>query len=237
MTSNVRSLVFAAILCVACSVLLTAASIGLKARQEKNMAVDRQTNILKALRLIHEDENIGAQQIQNLFRTKIRHVWVSRKGEIISEPQNRPDALPLYVYVEQADIKAYVVPIDTRGLWGPIHGYLAMDNDGATVRGFTVYQHQETPGLGGEIESRWFRKNFEGKKIVNPRGDFVSVHIAKGHVKDMVPPGQRINYVDGISGATMTGKFLSAGMRDILKSYEPMAIQLRHNKKRYLRTL
>jgi Na+-transporting NADH:ubiquinone oxidoreductase subunit C len=70
---------------------------------------------------------------------------------------------------------------------------------------------------------------------VNAKGHFVSVHIAKGHVKDMMPRDQRINYVDGISGATMTGKFLSAGMKDILKHYEPLAIQLRTHEKMYLR--
>ena len=129
-----------------------------------------------------------------------------------------------------------MVPIDSRGLWGKIHGYMAIENDGATIRGFTVYKHQETPGLGGEIESRWFRKNFKGKKIVDTNGDFVSVKIAKGSAEGAVAAKRQINYVDGISGATMTGKFLSEGMKQVLKEYEPVAVQFRQKNKRYLRT-
>jgi Na+-transporting NADH:ubiquinone oxidoreductase subunit C len=120
-------------------------------------------------------------------------------------------------------------------LWGAIHGYLALENDGATIRGFTVYKHSETPGLGGEIESRWFRKNFENKKIIDSQGAFVSVRVAKGVVKEVVPQPERPNYVDGISGATMTGKFLTSGLKDILQDYEPMAIEFRHKNPRYLR--
>ena len=104
-----------------------------------------------------------------------------------------------------------------------------MDADGSTVRGFTVYQHQETPGLGGEIEKKWFQKNFQGKKIVNEQGEFVSVSVAKGQVEEVVPSGKKEHYVDGISGATMTGKFLSEGLADILAVYEPVSVRFRKN--------
>jgi Na+-transporting NADH:ubiquinone oxidoreductase subunit C len=83
--------------------------------------------------------------------------------------------------------------------------------------------------LGGEIESRWFRQNFEGKKIVDASGDFVSIQIAKAGMVDTLPAERRINYVDGISGATLTGKFLNEGMKETLKRYEPVAIQFRRD--------
>ena len=41
----------------------------------------------------------------------------------------------------------------------------------------------------------------------------------------MVPADKRPNYVDGISGATLTGKYLSAGIREILETYEPVSIR------------
>ena len=63
------------------------------------------------------------------------------------------------------------------------------------------YKHSETPGLGGEIEKRWFQKNFEGKKVVSRAGNFLSISIAKGGAKNTVPEDRRINYVDGISGS------------------------------------
>ena len=108
-------------------------------------------------------------------------------------------------------------------------GYLAIQDDGSTISGFTVYKHSETPGLGGEIEKNWFQKNFIGKKIVDQAGDFVSISVAKGKVADRITKDQQSNFVDGISGATLTGKYLTAGVKEILKSYEPVSIRFRKN--------
>lgn len=235
MSKHFKTVIFAAMLCVVCSVLLTAASTGLKTFQQRNMEVDRQKNILLALGLIKEGQKVDQRQVQSLYNDNIQSLWVDRRGRIAPSDDTPENHLPLYVYMDQDHIQAYAVPINTRGLWGKIHGYLALESDGATIRGFTVYKHSETPGLGGEIESRWFRKNFENKKIVDVDGDFVSIRVAKGAVEDVIPQSDRPNYVDGISGATMTGKFLSSGLKEILLDYEPMAIEFRHKNPRYLR--
>ncbi len=235
MSSPVKSIFFAAVLCLVCSVLLTAASTGLKSFQQRNMAVDRQKNILKAVGIVRDDQEIDPEQIETLFQQKIKQLWVTPKGRITQAEGSSENRIPLYAQVHNGRVAAYVVPINTRGLWGKIHGYLAIENDGATIRGFTVYQHSETPGLGGEIESRWFRKNFKNKKIVDSQGNFVSIGIAKGAARDAVPRNRQDNYVDGISGATLTGKFLSSGLKEILSEYEPMAIEFRQKNPRYLR--
>ena len=235
MSNHLKTIIFALILCVACSVLLTAASTGLKSFQQRNMEVDRQKNILLAMGLLKEGQSAVPDEIQSLYLNYVRSLWVDGEGEIKPSDTALENHLPLYVYIDQEKIQAYVVPINTRGLWGKIHGYLALENDGTTIRGFTVYQHSETPGLGGEIESRWFRKNFENKKIIDESGQFVSVGIAKGAVDEVVPKPKQPNYVDGISGATLTGNFLSAGLKEILEDYEPMAIEFRHKNPRYLR--
>jgi Na+-transporting NADH:ubiquinone oxidoreductase subunit C len=235
MSAQSRSITFAVILCVVCSLLLTAASTGLRSLQERNTMVDRQKNILRAFGIVAEDQKLDAQRVEQLYQQSVNSLWVKPDGRIVEPTQHNPGDLPLYVYTRDDAIQAYAVPIDTRGLWGQIQGYLALENDGSTIRGFTVYQHAETPGLGGEIESRWFRANFAGKKITDRQGDFVSIKIAKGKVAEVVPEEKKPNYVDGISGATLTGKFLSAGMEDILKTYEPVSINFRHNQARYLR--
>lgn len=235
MPDSMKSIVFATVLCVVCSLLLTAASTGLQSYQQKNAEVDRQKNILLAFGIISEGQSVGSEEIQTLYRNNVQSMVVDESGRIVPEEQRTPRDLPLYVYYKNDALQAYVVPIDSKGLWGRIHGYMAIENDGATIRGFTVYKHQETPGLGGEIESRWFRKNFEGKKIVDAGGDFVSIKIAKGSAEE-VAPSRQVNYVDGISGATMTGKFLTEGMKEVLKEYEPVAVQFRQENKRYLRT-
>ncbi|MBU2454938.1 MAG: FMN-binding protein, partial [Proteobacteria bacterium] len=129
-------------------------------------------------------------------------------------------------YQDNNQIKGYIIPINTRGLWGKIYGYLAFENDGQTVSGFSVFSHSETPGLGGEIESAWFQKNFKGKKILNSKNKFVSVGIAKGKAQNL-PRDLQDNYVDGISGATLTGKYLSQGIKETLVKYDSVSVTFR----------
>ena len=229
MSNAVKTFLFAGTLCLVCSLLLTAAATGLKQFQERNVSVDRHKNILRAVGALAPESRPTPETVETLYREKIRRIWVDSAGRIVSEDGRSASDLPLYVYEEADRISAYVIPINTRGLWGPIHGYLAVEDDGSTIRGFTVYKHQETPGLGGEIEKQWFQENFEGKKIVDQSGEFVSVAVAKGDVEEMVPSDKQKHYVDGISGATMTGKFLSEGLADILADYEPVAVRFRKN--------
>lgn len=227
MSDYLRSFVTAAVLCIVCSLLLTAAATGLRPLQLRNMQIDRQKNLLRAVNLIDDDASYRPEQIEAIYRDNIQSLRADEEGYLVSA--DSPDAvgLPLYVYLREGEIDAYIIPIEARGLWGKIHGYLALDNDGSTVTGFTVYKHSETPGLGGEIEQRWFQQNFVGKQIVDRDGHFVSVGIARGAVADRIPADQQMNYVDGISGATLTGKYLSDSMRDVLKLYETVSVRFR----------
>lgn len=216
-------------MCVVCSVVLTTASTGLQRFQEKNFLIDKHRNVLKSVGLIDRDKRYPAEAIESMYSRYIKPLWVGPDGQLVEERNRGEDSLPLYLYLRDDKIEAYILPISSRGLWGKIQGYLAIEKDGSTIAGFTVYKHSETPGLGGEIERAWFQKNWVGKKIVDRGGDFVSVSIAKGAVKDMVPPEKQPNYVDGISGATLTGRYLTAGLKETLQSYEPVSIRFRNN--------
>jgi Na+-transporting NADH:ubiquinone oxidoreductase subunit C len=229
MSDRIKSILFAAVLCLVISILLTTASTGLQQFQERNMLIDQHTNILKSVSLLQEDRQYPAEEIERLYRQYIRRIYVDPAGRLLPGAADGEQDLPLYVYQKDGRVESYIVPINSRGLWGRIHGYLALEEDGSTIAGFTVYKHAETPGLGGEIEKEWFQKNWVGKKIVNREGDFVSIGIAKGDVDKLVPPEKQANYVDGISGATLTGKYLSAGIRETLQDYEPVSVRFRRN--------
>ena len=230
MSNSLKTLFFAAGMCLVCSLLLTAASSGLQKYQEQNIILDRQKNILKSVGLYQDDLKYSSDAIKKLYVDSIKELWTDDSGEFVDGPRESVQSLPIYLHLENNNIKNYIVPINSRGLWGTIRGYLAIADDGETVTGFTVYSHSETPGLGGEIEKRWFQKNFVGKKIVNRDGDFASINIAKGRVEDVVPAERQANYVDGISGATLTGKYLTEGFREILGDYEPVAVKFRYNR-------
>ncbi len=210
-----------------CSLLITAAASGLKKFQQENIALDKKINLLKAASLVAPGDKPPKQEVSQIFDTRIREVIVDNAGQIMKTES--PDGMHLYFVRSQEnpdEITGYILPINTRGLWGKIRGYLAFENDGQTVSGFSVFSHSETPGLGGEIESAWFQKNFKGKKILNSQDKFVSVGIAKGKTENL-PQGEQEHFVDGISGATLTGKYLSEGIKSTLEKYEGVSITFR----------
>jgi len=217
---------FAVMISVICSLLITAAAGGLKKFQMANMELDKKINILKAADLVGEKKP-SREKINELYDSQIKEIMVDSQGKIIET--YAPNSLNLYFFQEEDKIKGYILPINTRGLWGKIHGYLAFETDGQTVSGFSVFSHSETPGLGGEIESAWFQKNFKGKKILNSQDKFVSVGIAKGKASSL-PESKQANYVDGISGATLTGKFLAQGIKETLIKYDSVSITFRQQK-------
>ncbi len=186
MSDAMKTLLFAAALGVVCSLMLTAASSGLKAFQLKNALVDRQRNILKSVGALEPQRRYRPDEIKALFENSIEAINVDDRGQVVAADNADERVFPLYLFTEDDQVKAYILPVDSRGLWGRIYGFLAVENDGRTVAGFSVYQHSETPGLGGEIEKPWFQRNFVGKQIVNAGGDLVSVGIAKGAVADVV---------------------------------------------------
>jgi len=226
MSDQLKSIVFTAVVALVCSLLLTGAATGLKDRKLRNVAVDRQKNILKSVGLIDPTQPVTIEQIEKRYQENIRCYTVDGTGTIVAADAG-PDALPACFYVRDDQPVAYILPVESRGLWGKILGYMAIQNDGETIAGFSVYSHNETPGLGGEIEKPWFQKNFVGKKIVDETGAFTPVRIAKGKAADSVPADQQTNYVDGISGATLTGKYLSGGLKNILVQYENLSEQFR----------
>lgn len=101
------------------------------------------------------------------------------------------------------------------GLWGPIWGYLSVDSDGNTVYG-TYFAHLgETPGLGAEIEKPKFQKQFKGMHLfIN--GAFKSIAVEKKGQK----PLNGADYVDAISGGTITSKGVQSMLENCLAPYQ-----------------
>lgn len=230
MSDMLKSIWFAVITALVSSLLLTGAASGLKEYRLANIKIDNQKNLLKSVGLIEPGGDYSGADIEKLYQANIKSYRASPSGTIVPESASAPKGRPLFLYVKDNTIRSYILPVHSRGLWGKIEGYLALENDGQTVAGFTVFSHAETPGLGGEIEKAWFQENFRGKKIVDQGGRFVSVGIAKGKVADQMKPALQANYVDGISGATLTGRFLSEGLRDTLQAYEKVSVNFRDSK-------
>ncbi len=225
--SRINVIKFALGMSLICSLMITAAAGGLKGFQQANIELDKKINLLKAASLMDGNKKLPRDQINTLYDTHIREIIVDSQGKILEKDSQ--DSMHLYFFQTDDVIQGYILPINTRGLWGKIQGYLAFENDGQTVSGFSIFSHSETPGLGGEIESAWFQKSFKGKKILNSQNKFVSVGIAKGKTQNL-PEKDQEHFVDGISGATLTGKYLSQGIKSTLLKYEAVSITFRQKK-------
>lgn len=104
---------------------------------------------------------------------------------------------------DQGNLDQVVLPVNGKGLWSTLYGFISIDADGNTVRGITFYEHGETPGLGGEIENPLWTDLWPGKHLYEDKDDEdVELHVVKGHVSEDDPDAEY--KVDGLSGATLT---------------------------------
>jgi len=134
----------------------------------------------------------------------------------------------------------YVLPVAGFGLWGPIYGYIALEENADTVVGVTWRAPSETPGVGAIIEAPYWQAQFHGKKIFLPgpggKTNFetapLGITVVKGKVKDVYGDSPRAQTaVDGISGATLTGDGVTAAYKDSLGPYRPFLVKRADGKK------
>lgn len=229
MSSNVKTFLFAGVLCLVAGFILTFASEGLKEYQVINQKVDKQKNVLKVLGLIEPGKKYQTSDYLALYENNVKQAWLTEGGELSFE--SGEDNKMLFLYIKKGGLEAYAIPISGYGLWSTLYGYFSVEGDGNTVKGITFYEHKETPGLGGECEAPWFQNNFVGKQITNLKGDFVSVSIYKGKVADGVEKSKQINYVDGMSGATVTANGIQSFLKSDLLRYEPLSKRLREGER------
>lgn len=216
------TIIYAAIICLACSLLLSVAASSLKKLQDYNVEIDRKMNVLKAFGIPILDENnkrIKPEVVEKYFAENISEISIdATTGLPVDSSTAAQDPLLLYLWSENGQVSKYAFPISGKGLWSTIYGYMALERDLATISGITFYKHGETPGLGAEVETDWFQNNFKGKKIL-ANGERLKFEVVKGKVSEKYPAGND-HAVDGISGATITGNGVAKFMNAALDKYE-----------------
>jgi Na+-transporting NADH:ubiquinone oxidoreductase subunit C len=120
-------------------------------------------------------------------------------GDDIASIRRRADYATVYVIQnDQGEYQSVVIPVSGYGLWGIMYGYLALESDGNTIRGIGFYDHQETPGLGGEISNPRWQSQWPDKQIYDENNE-VAFRVVKGG-------GQGDYKVDALSGETLTSR-------------------------------
>ncbi len=125
----------------------------------------------------------------------------------IADIKRRPDRMIIYNVINtdgSGEIIKRIFPMYGRGLWSTMYGLLALDKNMSTVRGFTFYKHEETPGLGGEVDNPKWKGLWKDKTAFNISGDEVNlkIEVIKGVVLKERPEAKF--QIDGLSGSTLT---------------------------------
>ena len=213
---------FAAIMVIIVAALLSSAAIGLKPFQDRNIELEKKQNILSSVGIVTDRD--GAEE---LYLTYIKQELVlNNKGEevegstfdidLAKEVKKEADAQVLPLFISEVDGKTmYIIPLRGKGLWGPIWGFISLEDDLNTVFG-AVFDHKgETPGLGAEINRPMFQDPFAGKSIFNGE-EFKSIKVIKGGAGE-----DNMHAVDGISGGTITSDGVTDMLLERLTMYLP----------------
>ncbi len=222
--SNVYTIVYITVMVVIVGAALAFTAMSLKDRQLENADADKMKQILQSVHITTERATV----VDEFHRYITSSMVVNDKGATIdgvdafsvnvAQEAKKNDAdrlLPVYVCTLDDGEQKHIIPLAGMGLWGPIWGYVALDADGSTVYG-AFFDHQgETPGLGAEITKPQFTDQFDGKQMFKD-GTFLPVSVVK---KGQAPSDTR-DYVDGISGGTITSKGVSDMLDDCLRPYK-----------------
>jgi Na+-transporting NADH:ubiquinone oxidoreductase subunit C len=198
------------------ALLLAFTSESLKSYQKKNEANDKRRQILRSVNV-----SVSGNETESRYNELIKESFLvndkGRKveGEAFAVDASKMVAENIYpVFVAHVDGQTkYILAMYGTGLWGPIWGYIAMNDDRNTVYGADFSHQGETPGLGAEIATPAFSSKFSGKQIFK-NNDFKSIAIVK---RGKTVQGQ--DYVDGISGGTITSNGVDQMIRNSLKGY------------------
>lgn len=204
--SNIYTFVYMTVVVIIVAVLLAVVSQALAPKQQANILLDKQKQILGALKVDYTNAD-PAEVYYTLVQDTLKY------GE-------------MEVYVANINgATKYILPLSGKGLWGGIGGYLALDADKNTIYGVNFNHESETPGLGAKIVELPFREQFEGKHIRNAAGEVVSVAVLKAgkHAE-----GQE--QVDAISGATITSSGVSTMLEVNLGEYAEFLNELNEGK-------
>ena len=201
MNTNKNSyiIIYSAVLVIIVAFLLAFIFQALKPMQDVNVALDKKKQILASL------------NIRDLANSEAE----AKYGEVVKQEVTVADGLMLYDC--QVDGKQkYVIPVRGMGLWGPIWGYVALDEDKNTVFGAYFNHDSETAGLGAEIkDSRAWQDQFHGKKVFAADGETIAIAVKKK--ADVKNPESEC---DAVTGATLTSDGVSLMLQESFAKYK-----------------
>ncbi|PCJ31765.1 MAG: Na(+)-translocating NADH-quinone reductase subunit C [Gammaproteobacteria bacterium] len=224
-----KTIIVAFLLCLVCSVLVSASAVMFKPLQKANKATDIRKNILAVTGLLNEEADVN--KLFEQFEIKLVDLSTGDYSDIdpasfdrrkaagdpnqsialsgeqdIANISRRANLAKIYLLKVDGEISQVVLPIHGYGLWSTLYGFVSLEADFNTIGGLQFYSHAETPGLGGEVDNPKWRKQWQGKKAFNDSGE-LKIEVIRGHVSFQTTDAE--HKIDGLSGATLTSRGVS----------------------------
>jgi|TARA_B100000809_G_scaffold251652_1_gene285380 Na+-transporting NADH:ubiquinone oxidoreductase subunit C len=227
-----RTVIVALVLCVVCSVIVSAAAVMLRGKQQENAVNEKKMNILAAAGIevvngdleaafatitpklvdmrtgeFSTDEDVMSYNMRKAAKDPSKARALTREQDIASI---RKQSLYSTVYLVEGEqgIERIILPIHGYGLWSTLYGFIALESDLNTVAGLGFYEHAETPGLGGEVDNPKWKALWPGKKVYADDSYMPAIGLIKGKAA-----AGDMHKVDGLAGATLT----SNGVTNLVK--------------------
>lgn len=209
-----------------CSVLVSATAVLLRPLQIANETRYRQEIVLDVAGLYSPGDDVQAlfsgidtrlvelasgDYVTSVDANSFDHIAAATDAEqSIGIPENQDVAglrrrahyAPVFRVMHDDVVEQIILPVYGSGLWSTMYGYLSIEPDGQTVRGLRFYEHAETPGLGDQVEKPAWRAQWAGKELFGADG-IARIEVVRGQVQ---PGDAAIHQVDGLAGATLTGR-------------------------------
>ncbi|MCB0658133.1 MAG: NADH:ubiquinone reductase (Na(+)-transporting) subunit C [Saprospiraceae bacterium] len=234
------TLIFTLVLTIVSATILSLLFFGTKDRADLAAKIFEKRAILSSVgTLLDKDvSQMTDQEVLDIFKNQVEQEAVDAQGNVVesakitqsgyngglpediemAKERKKPEdqrIYPVYIFSANGE-KVYILSVRGNGLWDEIWGNVAVKSDFNTIVGASFDHKGETPGLGAEIKDNpAFSARFRGKELYDNQGQYTSVAVVKGGVKD--PDHQ----VDGISGATITSNGVTEMLYRGLKEYEP----------------
>ena len=221
--SNTYTIVYISCIVVAVGAILALAAMVLKPLQQHNADADKMKQILASVHITPAEDSviedfgryITAQYVVDVQGRVIGRdafgVDVAAQTKITDAAQRR---LPIYKCTLSGGETKYIIPAYGAGLWGPIWGYIALDDDKNTVFGAYFSHQSETAGLGARITEESFQKEFIGKKLFADGESTVMLSVVKKK-----EPSKETFQCDAISGATLTSNGVTEMIHECVAKY------------------
>ena len=228
--SPLKALIVVVAVSLACSMLVSFASISLKPIKLLNQKVERSRHIVALTGLVPSDKKLSNDEILNAIEQLDIRVIDIETGEFddsinpedfdaraavndpnLSVPIPPNDDLArlgrrarhaiVYLVWKANELNRIILPVHGQGMWSTLHGLLALEVDFNTIGAVTFYEQAETAGLGDQITDPDWQVKWQGRQLFNNQGEVV-FRVAGGPVAE--GSAAALHQVDAISGATVT---------------------------------